>query len=89
MATEFFKQAEGETTTAAADVWSIGVILLEALTGIHPFGKTTQGKNNEQIIYNILSANLNPSLQNLRAPFKELISRCLIREPKLLSLIHI
>ncbi len=83
MAPEFFKQAEGETTTAAADVWSIGVILLEALTGIHPFGKTTQGKNNEQIIYNILSADLNPSLQNLRAPFKELISRCLIREPKL------
>lgn len=83
MAPEFFKQAEGETTTAAADVWSIGVILLEALTGIHPFGKTTQGKNNEQIIYNILSANFNPSLQNLRAPFKELITRCLIREPKL------
>lgn len=83
MAPEFFKQAEGETTTAAADVWSIGVILLEALTGIHPFGKTTQGKNNEQIIYNILSADLNPSLQNLRAPFKELITRCLIREPKL------
>lgn len=83
MAPEFFKQAEGETTTAAADVWSIGVILLETLTGIHPFGKTTQGKNNEQIIYNILSADLNPSLQNLRAPFKELITRCLIREPKL------
>lgn len=83
MAPEFFKQAEGETTTAAADVWSIGVILLEALTGIHPFGKTTQGKSNEQIIYNILSADLNPSLQNLRAPFKELITRCLIREPRL------
>jgi serine/threonine protein kinase len=83
MAPEFFKQAEGETTTAAADVWSIGVILLEALTGIHPFGKTTQGKNNEQIIYNILSADFNPSLQNLHAPFKELITRCLIREPRL------
>ncbi len=83
MAPEFFKQAEGETTTTAADVWSIGVIFLEALTGIHPFGKTTQGKNNEQIIYNILSADLNPVLQNLRSPFKELIARCLIREPRL------
>ncbi len=83
MAPEFFKQAEGETTTTAADVWSIGVIFLEALTGIHPFGKTTQGKTNEQIIYNILSADINPALQNLRPPFKELITRCLIREPKL------
>ncbi len=83
MAPEFFNEGANQKVSSAADVWSLGVIILEAITGIHPFGKTSQGKNNEQIIYNILSSDINPGLQNLHAPFKELVTRCLIREPNL------
>lgn len=80
MAPEFFNTGN---ITPAADVWSVGVMLLEALTGTHPFGKTTQGLSNEQIINNILNKDLSTATQNLRSPFKEIITRCLLRETNL------
>ncbi len=80
MAPEFFSTGN---ITPAADVWSLGVMLLEALTGTHPFGKTTQGLSNEQIINNILNKDLSTATQNLRAPFKQIITRCLLRETNL------
>lgn len=80
MAPEFFSTGN---ITPASDVWSIGVMLLEALTGTHPFGKTTQGLSNEQIINNILNKDLSTAAQNLHTPFKQLITRCLLRETNL------
>lgn len=80
MAPEFFSTGN---ITPAADVWSVGVMLLEALTGTHPFGKTTQGLSNEQIINNILNKDLGTATQNLLPPFKEIITRCLLRETNL------
>jgi serine/threonine protein kinase len=81
MAPECFK---GDTpVTASSDMWSLGVILLEALSGEHPFGKTSTGNTNEQVIYNILHKDLNPFIQLLVPPFRDIISRCLIREPNL------
>ncbi|MCX6198462.1 MAG: serine/threonine-protein kinase [Bacteroidetes bacterium] len=77
MAPEFFSTGN---ITPAADVWSLGVMLLEALTGTHPFGKTTQGLSNEQIINNILNKDLGTATQNLHAPFKQIVTRCLLRE---------
>lgn len=75
MAPEYFTTGN---ITKASDIWSLGVMLLEALSGTHPFGKTTQGLSNEQIIRNILSKDLQENLAN--APLKELLSRCLLRE---------
>lgn len=80
MAPEFFSTGN---ITPAADVWSLGVMLLEALTGTHPFGKTTQGLGSEQIINNILNKELSTVTQNLLPPFKEIITRCLLRETNL------
>jgi serine/threonine protein kinase len=78
MAPEYFTTGN---ITKASDIWSLGVMLLEALTGTHPFGKTTQGLSNEQIIRNILSKDLQENLAH--APLKELLTRCLLREPQL------
>jgi serine/threonine protein kinase len=78
MAPEYFTTGKIGT---GSDVWSLGVMLLEALTGSHPFGKTTLGVSNEQIIRNILSKDLQENLAN--APLKELLTRCLLREVNL------
>jgi serine/threonine protein kinase len=80
MAPEYFTTGN---ITKASDIWSLGVMLLEALTGTHPFGKTTQGLSNEQIIRNILSKDITAEMQNVTAPFKDLITRCLLREAHL------
>jgi serine/threonine protein kinase len=77
MAPEYFTTGN---ITPASDVWSIGVMLLEALTGSHPFGKTTQGLNNQQIINQILNKDISSAIQPLNAPFKDMITRCLLRE---------
>lgn len=78
MAPEYFTTGN---ITKASDIWSLGVMLLEALSGTHPFGKTTQGLSNEQIIRNILSKDLQENLAN--APLKELLTRCLLRDASL------
>lgn len=80
MAPEYFTTGN---ITPASDVWSLGVMLLEVFTGSHPFGKTTQGLSNEQIIHNILNKDLSTDTQNVCAPFKEIITRCLLRETNL------
>lgn len=80
MAPEFFTTGN---ITPASDVWSLGVMLLEALTGTHPFGKTTEGLSNQQIINNILNADLANATQNLIEPLKQIVTKCLLREQHL------
>lgn len=77
MAPEYFTTGN---ITKASDLWSLGVMLLEALSGKHPFGKTTQGLSNQQIINNILSTDLANLTQTLTEPLKGTINRCLMRE---------
>ncbi len=84
MAPEFFKN-DTAGITLAADLWSLGVILLEALTGIHPFGKAGTGSTSEQIIHNILLASP-VEAQNSSSfpePLKSIITNCLRRDPNL------
>lgn len=78
MSPEYF--TTGNITTAS-DLWSLGVMLLEAVTGVHPFGKTTQGLSNEQIINNILNKDISSATENLTEPLKRIITDCLRREP--------
>lgn len=78
MSPEYF--TTGNITTAS-DLWSLGVMLLEAATGVHPFGKTAQGVSNEQIINNILNKDISTATENLPEPLKKIITDCLRREP--------
>jgi serine/threonine protein kinase len=80
MAPEYFTTGN---ITPASDVWSVGVMLLEALTGTHPFGKTSQGISNEQIIANILNKDISTAAQNVTEPLKGVITRCFLRETNL------
>jgi sulfatase modifying factor 1 len=57
MAPEYFRTDIGDIGKAS-DLWSLGVILLEAASGQHPFGKASEGYSNGQIINNILSKEL-------------------------------
>ena len=80
MAPEYFTTG---IITPASDVWSVGVMLLEALTGTHPSGKTSQGISNEQIIANILNKDISTAAQNVTEPLKGVITRCFLRETNL------
>jgi serine/threonine protein kinase len=80
MAPEYFRTDIGEIGKES-DLWSMGVILLEATTGKHPFGKANEGYTNGQIINNILSKekiNLN-LIQD--ASILEIVSGLLIANP--------
>ena len=77
MAPEFFSTGN---ITPSADVWSLGVMMIEIFTEIHHFGKNSEGFSNEQIIANILTKDLSRISQGIYAPYKDIVTRCLMRE---------
>ena len=86
MAPEYFRTELGEITFAS-DLWSLGVILYEAATGTHPFGKTSLAFTNGQIINNILNKKLSLSNHDFYSgKFIVFINACLRIEKDLSSL---
>ena len=80
MAPEYFRTDLGDIGKAS-DLWSLGVILYEAATGQHPFGKASEGYSNGQIINNIIQAKLY-SLDDISNTYvKNIIINCL--QPKI------
>jgi serine/threonine protein kinase len=74
------EQIRGKTVTPATDVWQLGILMYEMLTGKLPFG----ADNPSALYAQILNADFTPvsRLQStLPASFEKVINRCLQKDP--------
>jgi tRNA A-37 threonylcarbamoyl transferase component Bud32/Flp pilus assembly protein TadD len=75
------EQFEGEEIDGRADIFSLGVVLYELVTGCRPF----HGKTMASLAYKIVhKMHVPPSLQNVELPMAldEIIGRALAKEPE-------
>lgn len=75
------EQIKGEAVDARADIWSLGVVLYEALTGNHPFA----AKQSHEIMYSVLNTTPAPISSYLNSDSRvldRLTNRMLARNPE-------
>ncbi|MFD8884697.1 serine/threonine-protein kinase [Streptomyces erythrochromogenes] len=70
------EQAEGHSLTPASDVFSLGSVLVMALTGRSPFAATSTLKT----LYEV--AHGEPDLDGVPAGLRDLVARCLAKDPE-------
>ncbi|MET9567963.1 protein kinase [Streptomyces virginiae] len=70
------EQAEGKPLTPASDVFSLGSVLVLALTGRSPFAGTSTLKT----LYDV--AHGEPDLSAVPAGLRDLVARCLAKDPE-------
>ncbi|MBW2524678.1 MAG: serine/threonine protein kinase, partial [Deltaproteobacteria bacterium] len=78
MAPEQWREA---ACSGATDVWALGVLLYEMLTGAHPFGA---GRDQVALLQAVLSADESidiAPLENVSEPIRLLVRQCLLLEP--------
>jgi predicted ATPase len=74
------EQLQDQAVDARADVWAIGVVLLECLSGRNPFRAETDAVTLYRIL-NGVSPALPPGMQ-LRDELQALLARCLAKRPE-------
>jgi type IV pilus biogenesis/stability protein PilW len=74
------EQAQGEEVDARTDIWSLGVVLYEMLTGVTPF----RGEATEAVMYSIINEDPEPPsklMAGLPKGLDDLIATCLEKNP--------
>ncbi|UGT39644.1 serine/threonine protein kinase [Nocardia yamanashiensis] len=69
------EQALSERVSSASDVFSLGVLLMNAATGTHPFAAQTMAYT----LFNIV--HVDPDLSRVPPEFRELLTACLDKDP--------
>jgi Tol biopolymer transport system component len=69
------EQVEGGEVDYRSDIFSLGVVLYELFTGVHPFASA----NPVATIHNIV--HLDPSMEAVPTQCRRIVARCLAKEP--------
>ncbi|XP_078504839.1 mitogen-activated protein kinase kinase kinase 4 isoform X1 [Lissotriton helveticus] len=80
MAPEVITRAKGEGHGRAADIWSLGCVVIEMVTGKRPWHEY---EHNFQIMYKVGMGNKPPIPEKFSPEGKDFLSHCLESEPKM------
>ncbi|XP_036385031.1 mitogen-activated protein kinase kinase kinase 4-like isoform X2 [Megalops cyprinoides] len=79
MAPEVITRAKGEGHGRAADIWSLGCVIIEMVTGKRPWHEY---EHNFQIMYRVGMGHKPPVPEKLSAEGKDFLAHCLESDPK-------
>lgn len=79
MAPEVITRAKGEGHGRAADIWSLGCVLIEMVTGKRPWHEY---EHNFQIMYKVGMGHKPPSPDRISPEGKDFLSHCMESDPK-------
>jgi TPR repeat protein len=82
MAPEQINLMAGQKLQPNVDLWAFGVIVYRIFTGDMPFGSIENGDTRERIQNQVLDARLPSAARSIPEPYRTMVMRCLVRDPK-------
>lgn len=68
--------------TEKADIYSFGILLVEAFLADDPYREVREGLNDAQLLFRIVRDKLRPSVAGLPAGVQEIVEDCISEEPE-------